>query len=223
MTAPGWQLFRRILDMNSSIEAKSGSEFADASSIQGCKFDRQHAPPTGGKLETVRPGHRRFHQGRRERIEREKESRARVNLAFCPDTPTVSGEDSANSGQADADAGKLAAGVKSLERLEEAVSIALIESGSVVADKEDTGFAPMRAAELNPRDIASTSELPRVAQQVLQDNLHQAGIGVYLAFRLNDGFDMAVRSCFAEALKDGTRHMAQVDGLPMQGRTRRPG
>jgi hypothetical protein len=136
------------------------------------------------------------------RFEGEIEGGAFIDFALCPDFSTMAAENFFYRCQSNAGAGKIAGCMEPLEGLEELVSVSLVESRAVVANKKDRDLALLRTAEFYPGTIGPPRKLPGIAEKILHDNLHQAGIGVHKAFPGDNGFYLPLGLLHGEPLKD---------------------
>src|SRR5690348_13184124 len=111
-------------------------------------------------------------------FEGETEHGALPGLAFGPGAAAVQRRDPGHGGEADAGAGELGFGVQALERAEELVGVLHLEAGAVVAHAEGGGAGVFLGEDLDAGRGGLGGELPGVADEVVQHDLHEAAVGV---------------------------------------------
>ncbi len=124
----------------------------------------------------------------------EVEGGAAFNFAFRPDAAALAGQDALDGCEADAGSGEVAFAVQALEGVEELLHIILIEAGAIVADRVD-GLAGGRrrlCTELDAGVGVVRGVLPGIAEQVVEDDAHEAGVGVGFRGIGDYKFDLAI-------------------------------
>src|SRR5688572_22934071 len=106
---------------------------------------------------------RAFDVGLRKR-QGEIHGRALADLAVSPDLAAVAPHDAIHRGEPDPGALELFRRVQSLERSEQLVRIAHVETGAVVAHEERGSLAALVATDLDTGCVALARELPGVRQ-----------------------------------------------------------
>src|ERR1035437_1149079 len=106
----------------------------------------------------------------------EEEGRALLGDTLGPGAAAMSGDNAADSRQADAGAGKRRRLVQTLEYAEQLVDVAHVESSAVVANPENALFPYVVVADFDDRVLRSRRILYRIVQEVLPCELHHGGI-----------------------------------------------
>src|SRR5687768_7967877 len=99
--------------------------------------------------------------------------------------------DASHGGEADAGARVVAVGVKALKRREQSIDIRHVEAGAVVAHEEDGLAIAALGADMNVRGMCSRSELPRVADQVVEQDAHESAVCIGNETRLDGRAELA--------------------------------
>jgi hypothetical protein len=106
--------------------------------------------------------------------------------------------------------------VQALERLEDVLGACHVEAGAVVAHREHSGVAGLGVSELDARVLRARRVFPRVAQQVVQQALHEPRIGVHRQPRLDAALDALTRKLLVQVLDDRLGQRREVDALVEQ-------
>src|SRR5258706_15287470 len=110
--------------------------------------------------------------------QREEEHRSLAHLPFGPDASPMPAHDALNGRQPDTGAGVFACGMQALKRAEGLVGIGHVEARPGVADKKGRAPVILEGADLDVRFRRLRGELPRVSDEVLQDDAQQMRIGL---------------------------------------------
>ena len=113
--------------------------------------------------------------------------------------------------------------METLEGGEELVGVLGIEAGAVVLDVDDLLSVLHAAPDLDPGLRLLAAELPRVAQQVFQDDAEQSGVSPDLETVL-DLYGHGSLPIHLGQLPEGLpAELGQIDDLGLQGPARDPG
>src|SRR5229473_1701870 len=104
----------------------------------------------------------------------EVEGRALPDGPFGPDPPAVPVDDAPGGGEPDPGARKLALAVEALERAKEPVRVDHVEAGAIVLDEDPRLALNNLLADRDPRRALDARELPRVVDQVGEEDPDQA-------------------------------------------------
>ena len=143
--------------------------------------------------------------------QREVEGRARTNLAFSPDSPSVPHDDPMHGRQSDSSSFELTLRVEALEWREELAGVLHVEAGAIVAN--DVRCLPFmfRPTELDPGIATLRRELPGVTQEVFQDDGNQSSVALCVdALRALEA-DVALRAGRPLRFHDSPGESAEVD------------
>src|SRR5437016_9525153 len=108
--------------------------------------------------------------------QREKESRALLNLRLGPDMAAMTRDDPLYRGQTDSRTSKVGFVVQSLKWRKQLVGVRHIEPGAVVPEVEDGFVSIVLRPESNPGLGLFGCVLPGIFEQVLEENRDQVGI-----------------------------------------------
>src|SRR6266704_3710241 len=108
----------------------------------------------------------------------EIEGGAAIDRPLGPHAAAVPVDDPLHRSEADAGPGKLLRRVEPLERAEQLVGVRHVEPHPIVPHEVHRMAVLRRDPELDPRLLALRGELPRIPQQVLEDDLEEAGVAL---------------------------------------------
>src|SRR5690348_5492783 len=134
------------------------------------------------------------------RAEREREAGALLRRAGRGDLAAVTLDDALDRRQADAGAGELVDAVQALERAEQLGDVTHVEAGAVVAHEVAAPAVLHLGAELDARARVARRVFPGVAQEVLEDEADERGVGLVDEAGRDHELDLALG---LEALKVG--------------------
>ena len=146
----------------------------------------------------------------------EVEGGAFIDVAFSPNLAAVARDDAVSSREAYTGADEFALRVKTLEGAEEAVSVAGIEARTIVANEEDGLAAFVFVPELNESRVEPGGVLPCIADEVVEDHLHEAFVGEDVCATSNIETDItSIFLCF-ESIRDCVDDVTEIDGTTVQ-------
>src|SRR5258705_2914061 len=139
-------------------------------------------------------------------LQGEEQRRALARRGVGPDAPAVPVHDALDRGEADTGAGIIGVGMQSMEGAEELGGIGHVEAGAVVAHEEGRRRAVTQRADLDMRLLGLRSELPGVADQVLDRRAQQPRIALRAQALADRDLDPALRLAAAHAGPPLPRH-----------------
>ena len=147
----------------------------------------------------------------------EVECGAFVDVTSRPDLASMAGDDTVGGGETHACADEFTLRVQTLKRTKQAIGVTRVESGTVIANKEYSFAIFMCGAKLNKRRIPPRSVFPSIADEVFEDNLHQALVGKDMCAACEVKTEMASVLFSLKAGSDGFNDMTEIDGAAVQG------